>query len=164
MDIHPLWLLTPLAGEGHAPCWQEAGSEKNPAFPSSRSPVPEQCGSLCWNHSPVAGELRQLAWGARLRSGCLERAEGTGPVKGPSQLLKFAGLSQQNPQQTSVAVQRDSKTQNASISLCKEPWPKANQRDPEVKVGPAFRGKQNTRDTGGCTMALFKIIIETKSP
>lgn len=151
MDIHPLWLLTPLVGEGHAPCWQEAGAEKNPAFPSSQSPVPEQHGSLCWNHSPVAGEIRQLAWGARLRSGCLE-----GPAKGPSQLLRFASLSQQNPQQTSLALQRDSiQRQSASIPLCKQPWPKASQRDPAVKACPAFRGKQSTRDKGWYTTALF---------
>lgn len=64
--------------------------------------------------------------------------------------------------QTSKPEGLDLETWRASISPCKEPWPRADRTGRAVKVGLALRGKQNTGDKGWYTMALFKIIIKKK--
>lgn len=71
-------------------------------------------------------------------------------------------LAESPTNQPSSAEGLGSETWRASVPPCKEPWPRADQTDTAVKVGPAFRGKQNTRDKGWYTMALFKIIIKKK--
>lgn len=71
-------------------------------------------------------------------------------------------LAESPTNQPSSAEGLNSETWRPSVPPCKEPWPRADQTDTAVKVGPAFRGKQNTRDKGRYTMALFKIIIKKK--
>lgn len=110
----------------------------------------------------MAGELRQLAWEARLRSAWKEQRVPDQPKGHHSFKICWFVPPKSSTIQPCSAEGLDSETQSASIPLCKEPWPKAKQRDPADKVGPAFRGKQNTRDKDWYTMALFKIIIGGK--
>lgn len=71
-------------------------------------------------------------------------------------------LAESPPKQPSRAEGLDLETWRTSTTPCKEPWPRADQTGTAVKVGLALRGKQNTRDKGWYTMALFKIIIKKK--